>query len=331
MIYEKTLSILGHEKTEATLARAIISGKIFPTWIFQGPFGVGKSTVAQRFAKCLLSGTTPSKLSLDIPPDNPVHKLVALRTHPDFFVLEQKEESVSIDETRDLLLKIHKAPSLSKWKVVLLENAANLNKNIYNSLLKILEEPPKSTVIIMICDSVGYIPKTLLSRASKLRFNVIDTNLVEKALKDRDIENAKRIAELSGGSIGAAIYIHNNNGIDIFDNLLNAFDSSSGNDNYKKHLKYLFDNKLCDNFFIIKKCMAHILKIYVDIICDSVGNENSNEVRILKNFRNRNMFSGTDTEVKKVMEAIAMLSGGERLMLDKNSLLVYVFEKFFSC
>ncbi|GHT93137.1 hypothetical protein FACS1894122_07910 [Alphaproteobacteria bacterium] len=322
---------MGHEKAEATLAHAIISEKIFPTWIFQGPFGVGKSTMAHQFAKCLLAGITPSGPSLDIPVGHPVHKLVALRTHPDFFILEQREELVSIDETRELLLKIHKAPALSKWKVVLLENAANLNKNIYNSLLKILEEPPKNTVIIMICDNVGYIPKTLLSRAAKLRFGAIDTSLVEKALEDRGIENAKEIAKLSGGSIGAALYIHNNNGIDIFDNLLNAFDCSSGNDNYKKHLKFLFDNKLCDNFFIIKKCMTHILKIYVDIICNSVDNEDSNEVGILRNFRNRNMFQNTDTEVKKVMEIITMLSGGERLMLDKNSLLVYVFEKFFSC
>ncbi|GHU14312.1 hypothetical protein FACS189449_10820 [Alphaproteobacteria bacterium] len=325
------LSILGHEKAEATLAHAITSGKIFPTWIFQGPFGVGKSTVAHRFAKCLLSGITPSGLSLDISADNPIHKLVALRTHPDFFVLEQREELVSIDETRNLMLKIYKTPSLSLWKVVMLENAAYLNKNTYNSLLKILEEPPKNTVIIMICDNVGYIPRTLLSRSAKLRFGTINTNLVEKALEDRGIENSRKIAELSGGSIGAAIYMHHNNGIDIFDNLLNAFDCSSDNVNYKKHLKYLFDNKLCENFFIIKKCMAHILKIYVDIICNNVDNEHSNEVKILRNFRNRSMFHSLDAEVKKVMEVLTMLSGGERLMLDKNSLLVYVFEKFFAC
>ncbi|MDR2794890.1 MAG: AAA family ATPase [Holosporaceae bacterium] len=329
MIYQETFSILGHEKAEATLAHSIVSGKIYPTWIFLGPFGVGKSTVAHRFAKCLLSDTIPSESSLDISPENPIHKLVKLRTHPDFFVLEQRENSVSIDETRELLQKIHKTPSISKWKVLILENAANLNKNIYNSLLKVLEEPPKNTVIIMICDNIGHIPKTLTSRAAKLRFGAIDTCLVEKILKGRGVEPAKKIAALSGGSIGAAIYIHQHNGVDVFDHLLAAFDCSTEIDNHKKHLKYLLDNKLCENFFIIKKSITYILKIYVDIINDNIDNEHSDVVGILKNLRRR-MSRSLDAEVKKIMDIIVMLNNGEHLMLDKNSLLVHVFEKFFS-
>ncbi|MDR3180185.1 MAG: AAA family ATPase [Holosporaceae bacterium] len=328
MIYQKIFSVLGHEKAEATLAHSIVSGKIFPTWIFQGPFGVGKSTMAHRFAKCLLSDTIPSGASLDISPENPIHKLIKLRTHPDFFILEQREDSVSIDETRELLHKIHKTPTLSKWKVLILENAANLNKNIYNSLLKILEEPPKNTVIVMICDNTGHIPKTLLSRAAKLRFGAIDTHLVEKTLESVGIEPAKKIAALSGGSIGAAMYIHQHNGVAAFDHLLAAFDCLSGTDNQKKHLKYLLDNKLCENFFIIKKSITYILKIYVDIISDNIDNEYSDVVNILKNLRCR-MPGSLETEIKKVMEIIFMLNNGEHLMLDKNSLLLQVFEKFF--
>ncbi|MDR2681474.1 MAG: hypothetical protein LBB29_00270 [Holosporaceae bacterium] len=327
MNYQKTLSILGHEKAEAILAHSIVSGKIFPTWIFQGPFGVEKSTVAHRFAKCLLSGTVPSGPSLDIALENPVHKLVRLRTHPDFFVLEQREDTVSIDETRDLLQKIYKTPSLSQWKVLILENAANLNKNIYNSLLKVLEEPPKNTVIILICDNIGHIPKTLLSRAAKLRFGAIDTRLVQKALEDMGLEQAEKTAELSGGSIGAALYIHQHNGIAVFDRLLAAFGSEI--EDRKKHLKYLLDQKLCENFFIIKKNITHILKLHVAIISNSIDNEHSNEIKILQNLRRKNIFGSVDAEIKKVLEIITLLNSGEHLMLDKNALLVHVFEKFF--
>ncbi|MDR2268236.1 MAG: hypothetical protein LBD81_02150, partial [Holosporaceae bacterium] len=131
---EENSSIQGHEKIEGVLARAIASGKIFPTWIFDGPFGVGKGTMARKFAKCLLADVIPSNLSLDVPEENPVHRLVQQRIHPDFFVLEQRDEAVSLDEVRELMVKIWKTPALSSRKVLILENASGLNKNIYNSL-----------------------------------------------------------------------------------------------------------------------------------------------------------------------------------------------------
>ncbi|MDR1982257.1 MAG: AAA family ATPase [Holosporaceae bacterium] len=326
MISIKTLSVLGHEKEEAVLHEAIAHDKVFPTWIFHGPFGVGKSSIAYKFAKCLLSGFIPANNTLDIPPENPIHKLVDLRIHPDFFVLEQSNESISIDDTRKLLLKIRKSPSVSQRRVLVLENFSNLNKNIYNSLLKMLEEPPQNSVVIMICNNIGIIPKTLLSRVAKIYFTPLNKSLVKQILDSRDIKNSESLARLSEGSVGYALHLNDNNGIEIYNNILKGF-SSIGN-LYQKTLKWIIDNNLCDNFEIIKTSILRILKIYIAILSDTADENYEEEIKILEPIANakRNYL---DREIKKIQEIIFMIGLCDPLILDRNAVIANTFERFF--
>jgi hypothetical protein len=328
MISEETKDIFGHEKEEAALAAAIVNNRIFPTWIFHGPSGIGKASIAVKFAKCLLSGIIPEREgnSLNIDLDNDIHKLVDLRTHPDFFILEQSDESISIDDTRKLLLKVRKSPALSKRRVVILENSSSFNKNIYNSLLKMLEEPPRDTVIIMICNHTGTMPETLLSRAAKVRFNSLNKDLVQHILDQKGIKNAKELAKLSEGSIGYAIYLSENNGIEIYKNILKGFfyDGSC----YQKTLKWIIDNNLCDKFQIIKTSILRILRIYINILSGIEVENSTEEIEILGPIANvrRNFL---DYEIKKNQEILFMLNICESAMLDKNAVVVDTFERFF--
>jgi DNA polymerase-3 subunit delta' len=315
-----TPRILGHEKAESVLVHAIKSGRIFPTWIFHGQFGVGKSSMAYRFAKRLLSNAEITSDSLNIPENDPVHKLVSLRTHPDLITLEQKD-SVSIDETRNLLTKIWMKSSLSQWRVVILENASNLNKNIYNSLLKVLEEPPQVTVIILICTHLGTLPKTLLSRAAMLKFEPLEISTVTQVLQEMQIGNAENLAQLSGGSIGYALHLYQNNGIEIYDKLLQAFSS----DSHSNILKYLVDNKT--DFTIAKEGILRILQIYMDLLT-GIEETNSKEREVLRPKIAR--VTNIDAEMEKLSEIVRMLCKCETMMLDKSAVLLYVFEKFFN-
>lgn len=308
----KNMKILGHEKIEQELAHAIVSEKIFPTWIFCGPFGVGKASVAKKFAKCLLSGFVPSNNSLDIPEDNGIHHLIDSRTHPDFFILEQSDESISINETRELMQKIRKTPTMSKWRVVIIENASNLNKNIYNSMLKILEEPPKNTAIIMICQNTGRIPRTLLSRACKIHFNPLKDNQVESVLKNMGINEAEELAKIANGSVGYAIYLKEHNGIEIFNALLKTFRSED-----KKSLQYIIDNGANNNFRIIKESLLKIFHMYIEQL-DGIADHG---------FKQTN--NSVEKEVKKILEIISMINKSDVLMLDKQAVVAYAFEKFF--
>ena len=327
MNLEKTSLFLGHEEAENALTQAIRSGKVFPTWIFCGPFGVGKSTLAHRFAKCLLSETIPSGGQLECK-DEKVSRMVDLRTHPDFFVLEQREENVSIDETRELVSKILKTPSMSKWRVMILENASNLNKNICNSLLKILEEPPKNSVVMLICENISLLPRTLVSRSSVLNIGALKTEQVTEILRLKGIDNSEQLARLSNGSVGYALYFLENNGMEIYEKLLEAFDFSGKQPNYQKSLKYLMDNDYVGNFRIIKESLLRILKIYADLLNEVAENCSNREREILmSNIRGRNL--NVDEELQKILEIIQMIGKGETMMLDKKSVLLYVFEKFF--
>ena len=308
----KNIKILGHEKIEQELAHAIVSEKIFPTWIFCGPFGVGKASIAKKFAKCLLSGIVPMNNSLDISEDNSIHHLIDSRTHPDFFILEQSDDSISINETRELMQKIRKTPTLSKWRVVIIENASNLNKNIYNSMLKILEEPPKNTAIIMICQNTGNIPRTLLSRAYKINFNSLKDEQVEAVLKNMGIKEANELSKIANGSVGYAIYLKEHNGIEIFNALLEIFCSEE-----KKSLQYIIDNGAVNNFRIIKESLLKIFRMYIEQL---VG---------IADYGFKQPNNSVEKEMKKMLEIISMINKSDVLMLDKQSVVAYAFEKFF--
>lgn len=324
---DKLMEILGHNEVEKALAKAISSNKIFPTWIFCGPFGVGKASIATKFAKCLLSDKVVPGESLDIVKDDPVNSLVDKRTHPDFFVLEQTTEAVSIDEIRELMLKIRKKPTISKWRVVLIENASYFNKNIYNSLLKILEEPPKDTVIILICQNIGYMPKTLLSRASKINFNPIDDVVVKKILDKIGVGDSIELTKLSDGSVGYALYLEKHGGLKVFYNLLSIFDSYK---NKKYNIEYLFEGDLNENFKMIKEMLTKLLKLYIETLTETIDvKKYEREISIFKNIISK-YHPNIDVEAKKVIEIISMLNKSEALMLDKSSVIVYAFEKFFN-
>ncbi|MDR1333834.1 MAG: AAA family ATPase [Holosporaceae bacterium] len=327
---EKVHKILGHEKEEALLARAISFGRVFPTWIFYGPYGVGKASIATRFAKCLLSNTISDGNTLDTLDicDDDVHKRVDMRTHPDFFVLEQTNESISIDDTRKLLAKVRKSPALSRRRVVLLENSSNLNKNIYNSLLKMLEEPPRDTVIIMICNHLEIIPKTLLSRAMKICFHPLSEESVKQILDEMNISNSSKLSQLSEGSVGYALRLNANNGVEIYENILNGFRRNGSE--YQKTLKWIIDNNLCENFDIIKFSILRILKIYVDMLSGTaIADEKfSEEMKVLEPLVDASR-AYPDSKIKKIQEIIHLMGLCDHLILDRNAVVVNAFERFF--
>jgi hypothetical protein len=326
MIPLKTSAILGHEKEIFILSEAMAHNKVFPAWIFHGPLGVGKASIAHKFAKCLLADILPVNNNLDIPRKNPIHKLVDLRIHPDFFVLEQSNDSISIEDTRKLLLKIRKSPSTSRQRVLILENSSNLNKNIHNSLLKILEEPPPNTMVIMICNNIGTIPKTLLSRTAKIYFGPLDKSLVKQILDDMGMANSEKLSQLSDGSVGYALHLSNNNGIEIYDNILKGF--SFGGNLYPKVLRWIIDNKLCDNFEIVKMSILKIFKIYIEILSDTLDEPHEEEIKILEPVANarRNYLP---REIQKIQEIISMIGLCDPLILDRNAVIVNTFERFF--
>lgn len=315
---EEAKVIIGHEHAVKILKKSLETERIFPTWIFSGSYGIGKATLAYNFAKSLLSE------SRDLTFKENVHNMVLNRTHPDLFALDASFENVSINESRELISKIRKTPALSKWRVMIIEGADRLNQNIYNSLLKILEEPPKNTVIILICNKIGLIPSTLLSRANQIFLSPLKTSFVKEALYKLDIKDADKLAELSGGSIGYALYLSENNGLEIYDNLLKIFTPPY---NYKKFMTYFLEKNLQNNFYIIKHSLTNILRAYVNAIVDVETRTDAATSAVLKAFIKKRPALSQEFEIKKVYDVISFLNKIDEYMLDKTSVLFAAFEE----
>ena len=288
--------ILGHEKIEKFLSQALLDDKVYPAWIFYGPRGIGKTMIAINFAKCLLTDRHISNHDLKSD-DADVNRMIDNRVHPDFFLLENSDNDASIDDVRELFSKIKMSPSLSKRRVVILKNASSFNKNIYNSLLKVLEEPPSDTIIILICTTIGNIPKTLLSRVLKIKFHPLELNNVKGYLLDNKIENAEALANISAGSIGMALKLNEVDGLSLYNALVDCFNTR----NLKHVLQILGSNDY--DFSVIKLCLFDILK--------------------------RKLALESCNKIDNIWHIIQLLDRCEIYGLDKKSVVVSVYEQFF--
>lgn len=315
MISEK--KIIGHKKQINLIAKSIRLDRIHPFWIFFGIDGIGKSTIAHKFAKCLLSESNEFYENLDLPFNDKVHNLVDNKTHPDFF--EINNLVTTIDEIRDLTNKVRKTSALSRRKVIIINHAEDLNKNICNSLLKILEEPPKNTIFILVCSGFGKLPITLLSRAIKLHFNPLNKDEVLTVLNSLKIGNAKTLVEIADGSIGDALYLHENDGINLYKNISGGFSSDYENSN--KTMKFLIENNFCsENFKLLKKLIIKVLKAYLDTII---------QIDIDSNFEKFINKVSIDHEVEKILKIISDMNREDILQLDKSAIISGIFETFF--
>lgn len=241
---EKEL-IFCHDNNIQTLTDIIKSGNIPHAFLFSGQKGIGKSTAAYHFAKMLLSidsgpqeqeapgdlgevdlfgspqVTPPKAKDVEIINNNVAQK-VSNRSHMDLFILENNKEdskNISVDEIRDISRFLSLTPAESKYRVAVIDAIDDFSINASNAILKILEEPTKNTVLIIICHSKINLLPTIKSRCLELKFNTLkkkdflivlsDLGYSEKKLED--------VYELSYGSPGLAFEILEKNVNELLD------------------------------------------------------------------------------------------------------------------
>lgn len=195
-------SILGHEKPLQTLRTALGGDRMHHAWIFSGPVGVGKRTLAEELARILLD---PSMDADQIGLDDPVlatenGAILAAGTHPDLHVIrkedaaysdnkqlrDRKQLNIPLDLLRERMIggrtsdgKIKDAPayrtaSQGNGKVFIIDEAELLDRTAQNVLLKTLEEPPSGTTIILVTSRPERLIATIRSRCQQLPFGTLD-------------------------------------------------------------------------------------------------------------------------------------------------------------
>jgi DNA polymerase-3 subunit delta' len=205
--------VRGHDAHVAGFSRAVQRGRLAHAYLLTGPRGIGKRTFALELARALLC-EAPRKPGeptlLEACGHCPACIQVEAGTHPDCFTAARPEESPEfpIGLMRELCKSFALKSARGRGKVILLDDADDLNEEAANCFLKTLEEPPPGSVLLLIGTSPDRQLPTIVSRCQVLRFAPLPLPLVDEVLRAQGVEDAAlrgRLVRVSGGSPGQAL------------------------------------------------------------------------------------------------------------------------------
>jgi DNA polymerase-3 subunit delta' len=220
----ETAILYGHVEAETALLEAYKSGRIAHAWLIGGPPGVGKATLAYRMARFVLANPDPqsaavqSATSLAVDAGHPVARHVAAQAQRDLLVLERiiNEQTgklytvIRVDDERRAVSFFGSTAGAGGWRIAIVDAVDELQREGANALLKVLEEPPRRSLILLVSHSPGRELATIRSRCRRLLLRPLGAEDVARALAEatgRDLrdDEVRQAASAAEGSIGRAL------------------------------------------------------------------------------------------------------------------------------
>ena len=199
------IPVIGQQRVRDMLSRAIRTETVSHAYIFEGPSGIGKKTVAAQFAAaihCEQKTGTPCGVCHAC-------RMHEAGTHPDYKIIERelKKASIAVDQIRDMIEDVYLRPMIAEKKVYLFPEADTLNPNAQNALLKVFEEPPGDSVIILSSENSERLLPTIRSRGVRVRFSRHPEEEIRAFVKERypaRSGDAAFISRFADGRLGEA-------------------------------------------------------------------------------------------------------------------------------
>jgi DNA polymerase-3 subunit delta' len=261
----ESAGLVGHDAAENRLLEAWNSGRMPHAWLFTGPRGIGKATLAFRLARFALHNGTisagkesgpslfgeteirPMTNGLAVDPMLPVARLVANGGQPDLLVIERSINPKTKTLRRDILVEdvaslssfLRLTPAGGGWRVVIIDSVDEMNHNAANAMLKLLEEPPKRALLILVSHAPGRLLPTIRSRCRKLHLSPLRDQDVGALLNlfnpKLDQGLAGMAIQLAEGSIGRALEIASSEGPTVLRDAVRMLDGAPPVDRKRLH------------------------------------------------------------------------------------------------
>jgi len=260
----KFSDVVDQESTLKILTNSLKEGHISHAYLFSGPRGTGKTTIAKLVAKTVNCLNLNDDFSICGKCEN---CLDILNNSPDIIEIDAASNN-GVDEIRELKSKINLVPSKLKYKVYIIDEVHMLSISAFNALLKTIEEPPSHVIFILATTEFYKVPETIVSRCQCLNFTRIKTSSIEKRLREiSDLEHIKiddgairEIAEYSEGGLRDALGM------------------------LDKLASYSLDNITVDDFFRINGLISR--RDMDSFIKNILNKENENVIELLNKFEN---------------------------------------------
>ena len=222
--------LFGHEEAEAFLAQSYRSGKGHHAMLIEGPEGIGKATLAFRFANHVLSHPDPASAPETIGDPDPAsavsrqisagasHNLLHLSRPVDDKTGKVKS-AITVDEVRRAGKFFSQTSGTGNWRIVVIDPADDLNRSAANAILKILEEPPKRALFLVLSHAPGRLLPTIRSRCLPLKLAPLPDDALRMALENLGVPAGQGSELLSAakGSVSEALKLLNYGGGDIIE------------------------------------------------------------------------------------------------------------------
>ena len=217
----------GHEAAEQELLQAYRAGRMPHAWLIGGPEGIGKATLAYRMARFVLAHPDPTARevltaqSLAIARDHPVARRIAAQGHADLLTLERTvgengklRTEIAVADVRRTIGFFGSTAGEGGWRVCIVDSVDELNRFGTNALLKILEEPPARSLLLLVSHVPGQVLPTIRSRCRRLLLRPMQQHDVVHATAavlgiDENDRDLTRAAALADGSVARAIALFN--------------------------------------------------------------------------------------------------------------------------